>query len=67
MSPSPASSLKIAKFGGTSVATAAQLRKVQAIIDADPTRRVIVPSAPGKADRTHSGTGCAARKYRSHR
>ncbi len=49
MSPS-ASSLKIAKFGGTSVATAAQLRKVQAIIDADPTRRVIVPSAPGKAD-----------------
>jgi aspartate kinase len=50
MSPSPASSLKIAKFGGTSVATAAQLRKVQAIIDADPTRRVIVPSAPGKAD-----------------
>lgn len=50
MSPSPASSLKIAKFGGTSVATAPQLRKVQAIIDADPTRRVIVPSAPGKAD-----------------
>ncbi|MBA3699071.1 MAG: aspartate kinase [Planctomycetes bacterium] len=50
MSPSPASSLKIAKFGGTSVATAAQLRKVQAIIDADPQRRVIVPSAPGKAD-----------------
>lgn len=50
MSPSPASPLKIAKFGGTSVATAAQLRKVQAIIDADPERRVIVPSAPGKAD-----------------
>lgn len=49
MSPA-ASSLKIAKFGGTSVATAAQLRKVQAIIDADPTRRLIVPSAPGKAD-----------------
>lgn len=50
MNPSPASSLKIAKFGGTSVATAAQLRKVQAIIDADPQRRLIVPSAPGKAD-----------------
>jgi aspartate kinase len=49
MSPS-SSPLKIAKFGGTSVATAAQLRKVQAIIDADATRRVIVPSAPGKAD-----------------
>jgi aspartate kinase len=42
----------VAKFGGTSVASAAQLRKVQAIIDADPARRVIVPSAPGKA---HAG------------
>lgn len=40
----------IAKFGGTSVATAAQLLKVKAIIDADPKRRFIVPSAPGKAD-----------------
>jgi aspartate kinase len=41
--------LVVAKFGGTSVATAAQLRKVQAIIEADPRRRVVVPSAPGKA------------------
>jgi aspartate kinase len=40
----------IAKFGGTSVATAAQLLKVKAIVDADPKRRFIVPSAPGKAD-----------------
>ncbi len=40
----------IAKFGGTSVATADQLRKVARIIDADPARRLIVPSAPGKAD-----------------
>jgi aspartate kinase len=40
----------VAKFGGTSVATAAQLLKVKAIIDADPARRFIVPSAPGKAD-----------------
>ena len=46
------SGLKVAKFGGTSVATAAQLLKVKAIIAADPTRRFIVPSAPGKA---HSG------------
>ena len=43
-------SLVVAKFGGTSVATAAQLRKVAAIIEADANRRVIVPSAPGKAD-----------------
>src|SRR5689334_11265728 len=41
--------LVVAKFGGTSVATAAQLRKVKAIVDSDPRRRVVVPSAPGKA------------------
>jgi aspartate kinase len=41
--------LRVAKFGGTSVATAAQLLKVKAIIDADPRRRCIVVSAPGKA------------------
>ncbi len=40
--------LIVAKFGGTSVASAAQLRKVAAIIAADPARRVVVPSAPGK-------------------
>lgn len=39
----------VAKFGGTSVATADQLRKVKAIIDADPRRRFVVVSAPGKA------------------
>ena len=41
--------LKVAKFGGTSVATAAQLLKMKAIVAADPARRVVVPSAPGKA------------------
>lgn len=40
----------VAKFGGTSVATAAQLLKVKAIVEADPSRRLVVPSAPGKAD-----------------
>jgi aspartate kinase len=44
-----AAAVTVAKFGGTSVATAAQLRKVAAIVKADPTRRIIVPSAPGKA------------------
>ena len=43
------SGIVVSKFGGTSVATAAQLRKVKAIIDSNPARRVIVPSAPGKA------------------
>lgn len=37
-----------AKFGGTSVASAEQIRKVKDIIDADARRRVIVVSAPGK-------------------
>ena len=40
--------IKVAKFGGTSLADAAQFRKVQAIVAADPQRRYIVPSAPGK-------------------
>ncbi len=40
--------VKVCKFGGTSVADAEQLLKVKAIIDADPARRYVVPSAPGK-------------------
>ncbi|MDD5947307.1 MAG: aspartate kinase [Oscillospiraceae bacterium] len=40
--------LKTVKFGGSSLADAAQFRKVKAIIDADPGRRFVVPSAPGK-------------------
>lgn len=36
------------KFGGTSVADAECIRRVQAIIEADPNRRFIVVSAPGK-------------------
>ena len=36
------------KFGGSSVADANQIKKVKAIIDADPARRYIVVSAPGK-------------------
>jgi len=41
-------SLKIVKFGGSSLADAAQFRKVAAIIHDDPARRYVVPSAPGK-------------------
>ena len=35
------------KFGGTSLADAAQFRKVAAIIKADANRRAVVVSAPG--------------------
>jgi len=38
----------VAKFGGSSLADAAQFRKVRQIIDDDPARRIIVVSAPGK-------------------
>lgn len=40
--------LKVAKFGGTSLADAEQFRKVKKIIESDTSRRYIVPSAPGK-------------------
>ncbi|MDR1438785.1 MAG: aspartate kinase [Clostridiales bacterium] len=38
----------VAKFGGSSLADAAQLRKVHDIVAGDPERRVVVVSAPGK-------------------
>lgn len=40
--------LKTVKFGGSSLADAAQFRKVKAIIESDAGRRFVVPSAPGK-------------------
>lgn len=39
-----------AKFGGTSLASSSQIRKVKAIVEADPRRRVVVVSAPGKRE-----------------
>ena len=42
--------LKVAKFGGSSVAGAEQFRKVKAIIEAESARRVVVVSAAGKRD-----------------
>ena len=40
--------LKTVKFGGTSMADAAMMRKCEAIVKADPARRYVVVSAPGK-------------------
>ena len=40
--------VKVVKFGGSSLASADQFRKVKDIIKADPDRRFVVPSAPGK-------------------
>ena len=40
--------IKIVKFGGSSLADAEHFRQVASIIKADPERRYVVPSAPGK-------------------
>ena len=39
---------KVVKFGGSSLASAEQFKKVGNIIHADSSRRYVVPSAPGK-------------------
>ena len=40
--------MKVAKFGGSSLASAEQFQKVKEILLADADRRIVVPSAPGK-------------------
>lgn len=40
--------LKTVKFGGSSVAGAEQFRKVKAIVEADPSRKIVISSAAGK-------------------
>ena len=40
--------MKVTKFGGTSLADAGQILKMAEIVKADPDRRIIVVSAPGK-------------------
>lgn len=42
--------LKVVKFGGSSLADAEHFKKVAGIIKADPSRRYVVSSAPGKRD-----------------
>ena len=42
---------KVVKFGGSSLADAEHFRQVAAIVKADPSRRFVVPSAPGKRDK----------------
>ena len=41
-------SVKVVKFGGSSLADAGQIKKAAAIIKSDANRRYVVPSAPGK-------------------
>ena len=53
-----------AKFGGTSLATASQIKKVAAIIKAKPERKYIVASAPGK--RSSDDTKITDMLYKCH-
>ncbi len=43
--------MKVCKFGGSSVADAAQIAKICDIIASDPERKIVVVSAPGKRNR----------------
>jgi aspartate kinase len=56
--------IRVCKFGGSSVADAAQLRKVRAIIESRDDRRFIVPSAPGR--RAPGDEKVTDLLYRSH-
>lgn len=40
--------MKVAKFGGSSVSNAKQIKKVLDIVNGDPERKIIIVSAPGK-------------------
>ena len=42
--------IKITKFGGSSVSSAGQFKKIKRIIEADPSRRFVVVSAIGRRD-----------------
>ena len=55
---------KVVKFGGSSLADAAQFKKVGDIIRADETRAYVVPSAPGK--RTASDTKVTDMLYQAY-
>ncbi|MDR5659432.1 aspartate kinase [Serpentinicella sp. ANB-PHB4] len=57
-------SLKVVKFGGSSLANATQFKKVESIIHNDKTRRYVVPSAPGK--RSSSDTKITDLLYQCH-
>ena len=56
--------ITVVKFGGTSLASAEQIKKAAAIIKASPVRRYVVASAPGK--RTSDDTKVTDLLYRCY-
>ena len=57
-------SLKVLKFGGSSLADASHFRRVAEIVKSDPSRRYVVASAPGK--RKGSDTKITDLLYKCH-
>ena len=55
--------MKVVKFGGSSLASASQLKKVLDIVKSDPERRFVVVSAPGKRDAEDTKVTDALIKY----
>ena len=55
--------MKVVKFGGSSLASASQLKKVLDIVKSDPERRFVVVSAPGKRDAEDTKDTDAMIKY----
>ena len=55
--------MKVIKFGGSSLASAGQLKKVLDIVKADPERRFVVVSAPGKRNAEDTKVTDALIKY----
>ncbi|EHJ51684.1 aspartate kinase [Streptococcus macacae] len=55
--------MKVIKFGGSSLASAAQLEKVLNIVNSDDDRRFVVVSAPGKRDAKDTKVTDALVKY----
>ena len=63
--------MKVAKFGGSSVADAHRISKVKEIVESDPQRRIVVVSAPGKRHKddvkvTDLLIACAQRALSGH-
>ena len=54
---------KVVKFGGSSLASAEQFKKVGEIIRSDAARRYVVPSAPGNR---HSGDNNVTAQHYKH-
>lgn len=58
--------MKVVKFGGSSLASAQQVKKVFDIVQADPDRRFVVVSAPGKRSAEDTKVTDALIKYYKH-